>query len=270
MFSYPFSQNLLSQLNVSGLSPTRAAMTETMTGQLDFLSCFMGEFSMVNLKVTSAKADSEIRKIETAIKHMEAQIEEKTKEIERREASFSALPPAPEEFCVDLYQMWTELSAIRERLTEGSAQRDQIKDSIRAPLNSYLDSVNGQKGGRILSDADSLIVHVRWLDLLYEYVGITVKNRAGTRVWCRPAGFSARSDRARRTGPSPTTYFAIRRVRDGWRLVSAERDYCWVNQPALTAFYPTKAAAEDMARAAKKPPPLVTKPDPLSAVLNSR
>ena len=70
----------------------------------------------------------------------------------------------------------------------------------------------------------------------------------GVEVVFRPAGKHASSRFARKASASIKTHVRLLRVGDGWRLIEAERDRCFVNQPEFKNLSVKVAAHDDIVR----------------------
>ena len=128
---------------------------------------------------------------------------------------------------------------------------DSAQKAVRAPLCDYLASVNGQAhahtlgGPEVVSKAEEIEK-----DLLER--GVSRANLVGTEVIYRPAGKEASRTYERKAGASITTRIHLKRVTDGWRLVKAERDYCYVNQAQLLDVSVSVTAKDDIVHKATR------------------
>lgn len=137
---------------------------------------------------------------------------------------------------------------LQEALEQKEFEKHDLERSITEELAAVLGQVNGKARTWTIC-ADELISLAHEAEDLLEARGVRVKNRAKAMVRYRPAGkLSSRSQ----IGRSITTFVVMRRVHDGWRLVHAERDYCYVNQREFNETIVGPAAHEDMIRHATR------------------
>ncbi|MGJ8547522.1 MAG: hypothetical protein ACSHWZ_18900 [Sulfitobacter sp.] len=130
-----------------------------------------------------------------------------------------------------------------EALKQKELEKYHIKMSFDADLAAVLRQVNGNARACTVCPK-GLIGLAQECEGLMDAKGVRVKNRPGAMVSYRPAGKVSRSH----FGKSITTYVVIRRVQDGWRLVHAERDYCYLNQREFREITVRTAAYEDIIR----------------------
>lgn len=141
-----------------------------------------------------------------------------------------------------------QLADLQDKLKAKELEKGQLEQSILSGLTSVLALVNGRAQAYTIC-AETLI------DLAYEFEGtmedrgIPVKNRAGAEARYRPAGKSVAHSPM---GRSITTYVVMRRVHDGWRLIRAERDYCYDNQREFMQVIVRPCAHENMIRHATR------------------
>lgn len=69
------------------------------------------------------------------------------------------------------------------------------------------------------------------------------RKRTGSDLWLSKI---ASKSYARKAGASITTRVRLKRVSDGWRLIFAERDKCFVNQPEQMLLTVSRAAHADI------------------------
>jgi len=127
-------------------------------------------------------------------------------------------------------------------------EKAQLEQSILSGLTSVLALVNGRAQAYTIC-AEMLIDVAHEFEGIMEDRGITVKNRAGAEARFRPAGKSVAHSPM---GRSITTYVVMRRVHDGWRLIHAERDYCYDNQREFMQVIVRPCAHENMIRHATR------------------
>jgi len=181
--------------------------------------------------ITSRKADNKILKLEF--------------EIELGEKVLTAAQEKKR--WLDNWQP-EHVANLQAELEQKKLEKHQINTAGRAEIAAVLNHVNGKARAWTICP-DRLISIAHDCEKLLDTRGIRVKNRAGTLVRFRPAGkSSARSQ----IGRSITTYVVLRRVRDGWRLVHAQRDYCFINQRAFREVIVRPAAHEDIIRHATR------------------
>ncbi len=182
------------------------------------------------LKVTSHKFDNEISVLETEINRTKIKLDQmRGTDLELDEAKVS------------------QIADLEEALKQLEFEKHHIETAFSAELSAVLGQVNG-KAKAWTVDPDGLIGLAQKIEDLLDACGVRVKNRLGTVVHYRPAGKVSLSQ----LGKSITTYVAIRRVHDGWRLVRAERDFCFANQRQFREIIVRPAAHEDMIRHATR------------------
>ena len=135
-----------------------------------------------------------------------------------------------------------KLAGLNAELRTKELEKAQLEQSILSGLISVLALVNGRAQAYTIC-AEMLIDLAHEFEGLLEDRGITVKNRAGAEVRFRPAGKSVAHSPM---GRSITTYVVMRRVHDGWRLIHAERDYCYDNQREFMQVVVRPCAHENM------------------------
>ncbi|SFH34693.1 hypothetical protein [Sulfitobacter dubius] len=140
------------------------------------------------------------------------------------------------------------ISSLQAELEQKRLEKHQIKTANRAEMAAVLNHVNGKARTWTICP-DRLIGIAHECEDLLDSRGVKVKSRPGTIVLYRPGG--KRSARIR-IGRSITTYVVLRRVRDGWRLMHAQRDYCFINQRAFREVIVRPAAHEDIIRHATR------------------
>lgn len=181
--------------------------------------------------ITSRKADNKIFKLEF--------------EIELGEKVLAAAQES--ERWLDDWQP-EHVANLKYDLNQKELEKHQIKTACRTEIAAVLDRANGKAQAWTICP-DRLISIAHDCEELLDTSGVRVKNRPGTIAHYRPPGKrSARSQ----IGRSITTYVVLRRVRDGWRLVHAQRDYCFINQRAFREVIVRPAAHEDIIRHATR------------------
>ena len=141
-----------------------------------------------------------------------------------------------------------QLADLQDKLKAKELEKAQLEHSITSGLTAVLAMVNGRAQAYTIC-AETLIDLAHEFEGLFEDRGITVKNRAGAEVHFRPAGKSVTHSPM---GRSITTYVIMRRVHDGWRLIYAERDYCYDNQREFMQVVVRPCAHENMIRHATR------------------
>lgn len=131
--------------------------------------------------------------------------------------------------------------------TKKITTRDYLltSEEIRAMLDEHLNEVNGRARTHTLR-ASSLIALAAHVERTLVNAGVTAKNRIGTRVSFRPAGPG--SAYARRGYFVMTTAVGMRRVRDGWRLISADKVEIWATNAESLRIEISERAEADILR----------------------
>ncbi|MFG6539374.1 hypothetical protein [Sulfitobacter sp. CS16] len=133
------------------------------------------------------------------------------------------------------------VAGLEQALKQRELEKQNLNMSFVAKLEAVLGQVNGKARAWTVC-ADDLIGLAEECEEMMKSRGIRVKNRPGALVHYCPAGKTSRSQ----IGKNITTYIIMRRIHDGWRLVHAERDYCYVNQSEFREITVQPAAYEDM------------------------
>ena len=141
-----------------------------------------------------------------------------------------------------------QVANLQAELEQKKLEKHQINTAGRAEMAAVLNHVNGKARAWTICP-DRLICIDHACEKLLDTRGIRVKNRAGALVRFRPAG---KSSARLQIGRSITTYVVMRRVSDGWRLVHAERDFCYVNQREFREFTVQPAAHKEIIRHATR------------------
>lgn len=181
--------------------------------------------------ITSHKADNKILKLDF--------------EIEQREKVLAAAQESKR--WLDNWQP-KHVADLQTELEQKKLEKHQIKTACRAEMAAVLNHVNGKARAWTICP-DRLIGTAHDCEELLDTRGIRVKNRAGTLVRFRPAG---KSSARLQIGRSITTYVVLLRVHDGWRLMHAQRDYCFINQRAFRDVVVRPAAHDDITRHATR------------------
>ena len=186
----------------------------------------------MNYIITSEKNNKCIYALEAEIVRLNDKIEEAQNNANN---SLNSLPSG-------------QIADLRSAVMQKELQKRDRELSIYIGLATALGRVNGKAWTNTIC-ADTLIALAREFEDLLDARGIKVKNRAGALVRYRPPG---KSSSRLQIGRSITTYVVLRRVRDGWRLVHAQRDYCFINQRAFREVIVRPAAHEDIIRHATR------------------
>ncbi|WP_170378696.1 hypothetical protein [Ruegeria atlantica] len=142
-----------------------------------------------------------------------------------------------------------ELLDIEINLIQYRSEQADLENTLLQPLAECLDRVNGKAATYTLGAGDIILLAEEVEDVLNQK-GVKQKNRAGTEIEFRPGGKQASNRYARMASASITTRVKLRRVNDGWRLVEAARDRCFVNQPEFRQIRIRPAAHADILRTA--------------------
>ena len=132
------------------------------------------------------------------------------------------------------------------------AQKKRVNHDLELAMHTKLATALGQVNGKAWANticADRLTTLAQEFEDLLDAHSIKVKNRAGTLVRYRPGGKKAPRSQI---GRSITTFVVLRRVHDGWRLIHAQRDYCYINQRAFRDVIVRPAAHDDIIRHATR------------------
>lgn len=186
----------------------------------------------MNYVVTSQKFNNEICALTSQIEVLKAkrdQAQHNTKDC------LTSLPPE-------------QIDALHTTIAQNERVKRDLELAMHSKLATALEQVNGKAWANTIC-ADRLIALAQEFEELLDAHGIKVKNRAGTLVRYRPGGKKA--SRAQ-IGRSITTFVVLRRVHDGWRLIHAQRDYCYINQRAFRDVIVRPAAHEDIIRHATR------------------
>ncbi|MEP1316767.1 MAG: hypothetical protein ABJN05_02540 [Sulfitobacter dubius] len=178
------------------------------------------------------------RKIEDQLLKLHYEIEELEDELRSAQASERGLEIGQPNHVANL----------QSNLQQKKFEKFELKLSISSGLAAALALANGRARAHTIC-AERLINLAHECEDLFEARGIRVKNRPGGIVHFRPGG--KRSPHSQ-IGRSITTYVVMRRVSDGWRLVHAERDFCYVNQREFREFTVQPAAHKDIIRHATR------------------
>lgn len=202
---------------------------------------------MRTVNVTSRKHDKNIERLDGEIACIEQQIEATKRSVEE----MSNRPNASGNFGIDQRDE-QRLSGLRAEILDLEGQADQFRyerRDLQRSISIYLDAVLQQVNGRAVMyalDAERVIAFAHELDALFAERGIHARNRIGAEVTYRPAGQSMRTPYATLKKPNITTCIVLRRVQDGWRLVSAERDHCYINQKEFKQMVIPRAANDNI------------------------
>lgn len=178
------------------------------------------------------------RKIEDQLLKLHYEIEELEDELRSAQASERGLENGQP----------GDVANLQSNLQQKKFEKFELKLSINAGLAAALALANGKAQAHTIG-ADRLISLAHECEDLFEARGIRVKNRPGAIVHYRPGG--KRSPHSQ-IGRSITTYVVMRRVFDGWRLVHAERDFCYVNRREFREITVQPAAHKDIVRHATR------------------
>ncbi len=208
---------------------------------------------MRQLKITTKATDAQL---EALNKNMENILQRKSvaqAKIGRLEAQLRA----PERGATDrqgniesqIDKLHKELLELGATLDQYRSEQSDLKATLLQPLAERLCEVNGKASTYTLDAGDLRLLAQEAEDVLIQK-GVTQKNRTGTEVEFRPAGKQASNRYANMAGASITTRVKLRRVTDGWRLLDAARDRCFVNQPEFRQIRVRSAAHDDILRKA--------------------
>lgn len=186
----------------------------------------------MNYIITSEKNNKFIYALDAEIAHLNDKIEEAQNNTSNSLDSLSS----------------EEIEDLRSALMQKELQKRDRELSIYVELATALGRVNGKAWANTIC-VDTLIALAQEFEDLMDARGIKVRNRAGALVRYRPAG---KSSARLQIGRSITTYVVLRRVRDGWRLMHAQRDHCFINQRAFREVIVRPAAHEDIIRHATR------------------
>ncbi|WP_170560198.1 hypothetical protein [Ruegeria sp. HKCCA5426] len=178
---------------------------------------------MKNIKVTSRPTEETICALNSKIENLSAQ---KANALEK-----------------------TKASDLEAQIKSLSLERMDTERALLRPLADRLDNINGNAVMYTVSEHDVLAL-ARETEFLLDEKGVSKKNRVGTEIEFRPGGKQASKSYARKAGASITTRVKLRRVADGWRLIEARRDQCFVNQTDFKVVQVTPAAHDDIVRTA--------------------
>lgn len=140
-----------------------------------------------------------------------------------------------------------QVAELERHLKQKELEKHHLEEGFEANLAAVLDRINGKARAWTVCP-DLLVGLANETEELLKTSGVKVKNRPGAEAEFRPAGQVSRSQYGKRI----TTRVVIRRVHDGWRLVHAERDHCYVNQSELREITLRPAAYEDIIRYATR------------------
>lgn len=203
----------------------------------------------MNIFITSNKFDKKIYALNTHIKSLRA-------ELEREQAAERALAREAQKRAVPgflacsrgLGAKWVEIAKLQHSLKLLEDQKNNLEESFTSTLAAALKRVNRTAVRHTINPA-RLIAVAQENERELVSSGIRVKNRAGTQVVYRPPG---KSSQYFQIGRHITTSIVMRRARDGWRLISAQRDYCYVNQREFKEVTLRPAAYKDAVRHATR------------------
>lgn len=201
--------------------------------------------------VTSRKHDKKIESMASEIAEIEQKIETISQSIammverEKLIYDFKILSQSQERIA----EMRAEILNHRSIAERVRRERRDLEQLIKGELAVVLKQVNGRAVTYTL-DADRVIDFARKAEEHLAERGINVRNRVGTEVIYRPAGQLIWTSYAAIAKPSITTRVVLKRVRDGWRLISAERDHCFVNQKEFKQMIIGPAANDNIIRQA--------------------
>lgn len=208
---------------------------------------------MRQLKITTKATDAQLEALNTKIEktlesradaqakinHLEAQLQTS----ERGETDRSGTTKGQ----IDKVQK--ELLEMDASLDQHCSERADLEATLLKPLVDRLCEVNGKASTYTLDAGDLRVLAQEAEDVLIQK-GVTQKNRAGAEIEFRPAGKQASNRYANMAGASITTRVKLRRAKDGWRLLDAARDRCFVNQPEFRQIRVRPAAHDDILRKA--------------------
>jgi hypothetical protein len=208
---------------------------------------------MVRTKVTSRKIDSQIAKLQDQINRLTIKRSDIMRRIEHLERKFQECPndnqPRGPKFQVELKSALRNRSLLEDQLENLREQQRHLEASLMTPLIEKLHLVNGKALAHTLS-ASNVVLLARETEELLMTKGVTQQNRIGAEVALRPAGKKASNAYAAKASSSITTRVKLRRVTDGWRLIEAKRDHCYINQSEARSVYVHPAAHADILKTA--------------------
>lgn len=210
---------------------------------------------MARTKVTSRKIDGQIAKLQNQINKLSMKRSDIIRRIEHLEQKFQECPndnqPRDPKFQADLKSALRSRSLLDDQLENFREQQRHLETSLMIPLVEKLDLVNGKAQAHTLS-ASNVVFLARETEELLMNKGVTQKNIIGAEVSLRPAGKKASNAYAAKASSSITTRVRLRRVTDGWRLIEAKRDHCYVNQSEAKSVHVHPAAHADILRTATR------------------
>lgn len=194
----------------------------------------------MTIKISSAKKDKEAAPIKADIDRIKLEISL----LERRPAELrirSSKRVIPTHWSIPR----KEIDDLNVALNDKIELLKQLEESFRAPLEAYLKKING-KANTYTMDAEDVISYALETEEDLRERGATLKSLIGATASYRPAGKSRSNAYAKKSSPSITTRINIRRVADGWRLVHASRDECYVNETASEDITVSQAAVDSI------------------------
>lgn len=201
--------------------------------------------------VTSRKLDKKFESMASKIAEIEQKIASIAQSIammvERQQliCDFKSLSQSQERVA----ELRAEILDLESNAKRVRKERSDLERSIEDELAVVLKQVNGRAVTYTLN-ANRVIDFARKTEEHLAERGINVRNRVGTEVIYRPAGQLIWTSYASLVKPNITTRIVLRRVRDGWRLISAERDHCFINQKEFKQMIIGPAANDNIIRQA--------------------
>ncbi len=206
---------------------------------------------MPSIFVTSRANDKKIAVLDSEIARIEAEIKTADRSIKmmtnRHHAKGNSGEGLINESCIGAAR--AKILNLRFEAERMRLRRHDLKQSTTRELSAYLRQVNGLAVKYTL-DENRVVAFAHELEELFAECGTHVRNRFGTEVIYRPAGKSVRTAYSTLVSANITTRVALRRVQDGWRLISADRDRCYVNQKEYKKIIIGHAANDNIIRAA--------------------
>ncbi|WP_171235838.1 hypothetical protein [Ruegeria sp. HKCCA6837] len=208
---------------------------------------------MRQIKITTKATDAQLEALNTKIeKNMQRKSEAQAK-LSRLETQLRT----SEEINTDrpgtikgqIDRLQKELLELGATLDQYRSEQSDLKATLLQPLAERLCKINGKASTYTLDAGDLRVLAQEAEDVLIQK-GVAQKNRAGAEIEFRPAGKPASNRYANMAGASITTRVKLRRATDGWRLLDAARDRCFVNQPEFRQIRVRPAAHDDILRKA--------------------